>query len=105
MTGGEGWGGHTSPLRAKRAYVTGGAGPSQTQRIDEPLSAGRGQPVGPLLATSSDGGGIAADPLAARLVQGVVRLRPCIPPVPSGLFPVGCPSRSAVGPIGGLAML
>ena len=50
---------------------------------------GRGQPVGPLLATSSDGGDIAADPAAARPVQA---LSPCVPfivPVPSGLFYVG----------------
>ena len=37
---------------------------------------GRGQPVGPSLATSSDGGGIAADSIAARPVQVLVALRP-----------------------------
>jgi hypothetical protein len=65
--------------RGRSVRVTGGAGPSQTQRIDESLSVGRGQPVGPLLATSTDGGGIAADPLAARPVQGTMCLRPFIP--------------------------
>ena len=47
-------------------------------RIDEPLSVGRGQPVGPMLAASSDGGGIAADPPAARPVQ--------VTPVPASLL-------------------
>jgi hypothetical protein len=67
---------------------------------------GRGQPVGPSLATSSDGGGIAADSIAARPVQVLVALRPCVlqrdhpvrewpqrcmslMPVPSGEFPLG----------------
>ena len=67
------------PCGAKRTYVTGGAGPSQTQRIDEPLSVGRGQLVGPSLATSTDGGGIAADPPAACPVQVTMCLRPFIP--------------------------
>jgi len=75
---GEGWSGHTSPLRAKRPCVADGAGPSQTHRIDELLSVGRGQPVGPL-AASSDGGGIAADPAAACPVQVFVSLRPGVP--------------------------
>ena len=38
------------PFGAKRTYVARGAGPQQAQWIDEPLSVGRGQPVGPLLA-------------------------------------------------------
>jgi hypothetical protein len=66
---------------------------------------GRGQPVGPALATSSDGGGIAADSIAARPVQVLVALRPGCSvtavfqngldatsltlPVPSGVFPLG----------------
>ena len=37
---------------------------------------GRGQPVGPALATSSDGGGIAANSIAARPVQVFMALRP-----------------------------
>ena len=69
VAGGEGLSGRTSPLRGEVLYVAGGAGPSQTQQIDEPLAVGRGQAVGPLLATSSDGGDIAADLLAADPVQ------------------------------------
>jgi hypothetical protein len=87
------------PCGAKRTYVTGGAGPSQTQRIDEPLSVGRGQPVGPLLATSTDGGGIAADPSAARPVQ--VTMCACVLsflPVPSGDCPRYPSSWSLVRP-------
>ena len=64
-----------SPLAgAKRSYVTGGAGPSQTKQIDEFLSVGRGQPVGPL-ATSTGGRGIAADLLATRPLQVLL---PCV---------------------------
>ena len=55
--------------------MTGGAGPSQTQQIDEFLSVGRGQPVGPL-ATSTGGRGIAADLLATRPLQVLFALRP-----------------------------
>jgi hypothetical protein len=78
--------------------VAGGAGPSQTQQIDELLTVGRGQSVGPVLATSSDGGGIAADLLAARPVQVIVCLRPCILPVPSG----NCPDTLLLSPFGPL---
>jgi hypothetical protein len=53
-----------------------GANVAQTQQIDEPHLVGRGQPVGPLLATSSDGGGDAADLVTARPVQVLGALRP-----------------------------
>jgi len=83
---------------------------------------GRGQPVGPLLATSSDGGGIAADPIAARPVQV---LAPCVlvfsiagrrwkshamgPTLGSAMFRCHPAIATrvmfpAIGPIGGLAM-
>ena len=67
---------------------------------------GRGQPVGPALATSSDGGGIAADSIAARPVQVLIAPASWVQrdrsfqngldaasfhfiPVPSGVFPLG----------------
>jgi hypothetical protein len=79
MTGGEREAGHTSPLRGEVPCMTVWSHGAQTQRFDEPLAVGRGQPVGPLLATSSDGGGIAADPPAAHPVQVIMCLRPFIP--------------------------
>jgi hypothetical protein len=97
VTGGEGWSGHTSPLRAKGTYVTGGAGPSQTQWIDQFLSERPGSAGRPILATSSDGGGIAADPPAARPVQVICACVLAVLPVPSGLFPLGhAPKGSAL---------
>ena len=49
--------------------MAGGAVPSEPQWIGEPLSVGRGHPVGPMLAASYDGGGIAADPSTKNPVQ------------------------------------
>jgi hypothetical protein len=80
---------------------------------------GRGQPVGPALATSSDGGGIAADPTAARPVQVFVALRPgysVTAPFQNGLDAaslhfIGCPPANlprsgsqGFGAVGGLAI-
>jgi hypothetical protein len=45
---------HFAPLRGRGVpAVSVGAGPSRSQRFDEPLAARRGQPVGAVLATSS----------------------------------------------------
>jgi hypothetical protein len=119
--GGLGGGAHFA-LAGRSVFpcVSVGATVAQTQRIDEPLSVSRGQPVGPLLATSSGGGDIAADPLAARPVLVIFSQRPGlrkIPvprrvaaarllvmrtrsgPVPSGDCPGYSPSRSPVRPI------
>lgn len=76
VAGGEGWSGHTSPLRGE-AYLRGRpSGPSETQWIDEFLSEGRGQPVGLCSLLHSDGGDITANPLAMRPVQMPFALRP-----------------------------
>jgi hypothetical protein len=88
-------------------YVAGGARPSQTQRINDFLSGGRGSACRPMVAASSGGGGISADPPAECPVRHSMRPRPArsvpapfqddldaaslIFPVPSGDCP-GYPS-------------
>jgi hypothetical protein len=56
--------------------MAGGAGPSETQRIGEPLAVGWGHPVGPSLAASYDDGGMAADPPTKNPVRVLLAMRP-----------------------------
>ena len=75
--------------RAKCPCMTVWSHVAQTHPIYEPLSEGRGQPVGPMLATSSDGGGIAANSDSCANRAGHLCPRPVVLPVPSGLLPLG----------------
>ena len=121
--GGPEGGAHFAPLGAKRpcrhvAVWSHRCADTSNRRAS--FSMGRGQPVGPLLATSSDGGGIAADSIAARPVQVLVALRPGCSV--TALFQNGLDATSlnftgalrrisprscsqGFGPIGGLAMV
>jgi hypothetical protein len=120
--GGPEGGAHFAPFGAKRPcrpLAVWSHRCADTSNRRARFQIGRGQPVGPALATSSDGGGIAADPTAARPVQVLVALRPgcsvtaqfengpqrCL----LSLFrcPPAYPPRSCsrgFGPIGGLAI-
>jgi hypothetical protein len=68
--------GHTSPLTGEvlsYGWRSRAIGDTTDRRA---LAVGRGHPVGPALAASYDGGGIAADPSTTRPVQVLFALRP-----------------------------
>jgi hypothetical protein len=107
MAGGGGWSGHTSPLRAKCPCMAGGAGPSRHSGLHEfpffERCAGVSRSAHSLLHLTA--GASQQNPLAARSVQVLLSLRPCVLPMPFG----GVPRLRLIMTVGsvlrGLAML
>jgi hypothetical protein len=100
-------GGHTPPRPGRSALrMQPKLGHQQTHMFEKPshLRAGQGWPVDPMLRSPFRRRDIANEHGLACPCGCSRAPRPCVQPVPSGLFPVGCPSRSAVVPVGGLAM-
>jgi hypothetical protein len=100
-------GGHTPPRLGRSALrMQPKLGHQQTHMFEKPshLRAGQGWPVDPMLRSPFRRRDIANEHGLACPCGCSRAPRPCVQPVPSGLFPVGCPSRSAVVPVGGLAM-